>query len=218
MNSQLSGTAAVLCAALVLSACATSYYHRYGPPPGAYAPGPQAYGPPPPYEDRARWQRPRAYVPDMYPDRPYMDQAERGLRSSLPGRLAVQRQGPRLSFDMLGDVLFELDSARLRPEARALIGSVAAELVRYRFTLVDVNGFTDTSGTLEHNQQLSEDRANAVADELARDGVDPRRIRAQGYGENGLAVPTPDGVREARNRRVEIVLLPPRRPPGFPMP
>jgi outer membrane protein OmpA-like peptidoglycan-associated protein len=165
-----------------------SGYHHYGQPPVAYAPRLRAYGPPPP------------------------------PRSPLPGRFAFRREGLRLSLEMPGDVLFELDSAALRPEARTLIGQVAAELTRYHFTLVDVNGFTDTSGTLEHNQQLSEDRANAVADELARDGVDPRRIRAQGYGENGLAVPTPDGVREARNRRVEIVLLPPRRPPRFPVP
>ena len=217
MNSQFYGTAAVLFAALVLGACAPGYHH-YGPPPAAYPAEAQAYGPPPPYQDRARWQRPDAYGPGGYPDGQYMDQVERGLRSSLPNRFAVRRQGPGLSLDMLGDVLFELDSAELRPEARALIASLATELMRYRFSLIDVNGFTDTSGTLEHNQQLSEDRANAVADELARDGVDPRRIRAQGYGENGLAVPTPDGVREARNRRVEIVLLPPRRPPGFPVP
>ena len=92
------------------------------------------------------------------------------------------------------------------------------ELARYRLTLVEVNGFTDTSGTSEHNQRLSEDRAYAVADELARDGVDRRRIQAQGYGESRLAVPTPDGVREPRNRRVEIVLEAPRRSGRLPTP
>jgi outer membrane protein OmpA-like peptidoglycan-associated protein len=109
---------------------------------------------------------------------------------------------------MFGDVLFELDSAELLPQARALIGSIAAGLTRHDFAFVDVKGFTDTSGTSEHNQELSEDRARAVAGELARDGIDAQRIRALGYGTKGLAVPTPAGVREARNRRVEIVLVP----------
>jgi outer membrane protein OmpA-like peptidoglycan-associated protein len=75
-----------------------------------------------------------------------------------------------------------------------------------RFAYIEVNGFTDTSGTFEHNQLLSEERAHAVADELLRNGVDQGRIRVRGFGETRLTVPTPDGVRERRNRRVEIVL------------
>jgi outer membrane protein OmpA-like peptidoglycan-associated protein len=147
--------------------------------------------------------------PPLASEPAYTDREEREMRNRLPDRVGVRRQGTELSLNMLGDVLFELNSAELRPEARALISSVAAELSRYGFTPISVKGFTDTSGTSKHNQQLSESRAKAVADELARDGVDPQRIRAQGYGANGLAVPTPGGVREARNRRVEIVLGPP---------
>src|SRR5207302_1239073 len=109
-------------------------------------------------------------------------------------------------LDLLGDVLFELDSAELQPQAKALIESVAAELVRHGFFQIDVKGFTDTSGAEEHNQQLSQQRARVVAAELVRDGVDPHRITALGLGSNELAVLTPPGVREPRNRRVEIVL------------
>jgi outer membrane protein OmpA-like peptidoglycan-associated protein len=137
---------------------------------------------------------------------PRESEADQTLRDRLEDRVAIRRQGPKLTLDMLGDVLFELDSAELRPQARLIIGSVAQQLSQYSSTFVNVNGFTDTSGSSGHNLQLSYERAKAVAGELARHGVDPHRIRAQGYGPNSLAVPTPEGVREARNRRVEIVL------------
>ena len=67
-----------------------------------------------------------------------------------------------------------------------------------------VEGHTDTSGTHEHNQALSDARARAVADVLVREGVPRDRIRTEGMGESGLAVQTGDGVREPRNRRVVV--------------
>jgi outer membrane protein OmpA-like peptidoglycan-associated protein len=129
-------------------------------------------------------------------------------RSGFGEDVDVERDGDKINLHILGDVLFPLDSARLRPRARGLISSIAAELMQYSFSAVEVRGFTDTSGTFEHNQLLSEERANAVADELARNGVDWRHIRARGFGEAQLAVPTPNGVRERQNRRVEIMLAP----------
>jgi outer membrane protein OmpA-like peptidoglycan-associated protein len=151
----------------------------------------------------------RRYSPPVAYGYPTM---ERELRRRFrDGRFRVRREGPRLALEMPSDILFDLDSAEIRPEAEDAIRSVAQMLKRFPGTDVDVNGYTDTSGTMDHNQALSETRANAVADILARDGIDPGSIRAEGYGENGLAVPTPDGVREAGNRRVEIVFLPPQR-------
>jgi outer membrane protein OmpA-like peptidoglycan-associated protein len=138
----------------------------------------------------------------------YMDKEERELRERLQDRIGVQRDGLKLTLVMLGDVLFDLDSAELLPQARSLISSVAVELARGQFNVINVNGFSDTSGSPEHNQQLSQNRANAVAEELARNGVERQRIHAQGFGDNSLAIATPRGVREARNRRVEIVLNP----------
>ena len=62
-------------------------------------------------------------------------------------------------------------------------------------------------GTHEHNQALSDARARAVADVLAREGVARDRIRTEGMGEKGLAVQTGEGVREPRNRRVVVRLI-----------
>jgi len=138
-----------------------------------------------------------------------MERREAELRQRFEGsRVTVRREGEKLRLDMQEDVLFPLDSAFLRPGARAIVGAVAEDLRRYGDSVVLVNGYTDTSGTRAHNAGLSEARARAVADELAREGVDPRRIGPRGYGESNLRVPTPDGVREPLNRRVEIVLQP----------
>jgi OmpA-OmpF porin, OOP family len=69
-----------------------------------------------------------------------------------------------------------------------------------------VNGYTDTSGTLQYNQGLSVRRAQAVAAELVKDGVPRATISIQGFGETHLLVPTGAGVREPQNRRVEIII------------
>jgi outer membrane protein OmpA-like peptidoglycan-associated protein len=68
-----------------------------------------------------------------------------------------------------------------------------------------VTGYTDTSGSYRYNERLSVRRAGAVAATLAQDGVPPGAMVVTGRGENDLRVPTPDGVREPQNRRVEIV-------------
>jgi outer membrane protein OmpA-like peptidoglycan-associated protein len=68
-----------------------------------------------------------------------------------------------------------------------------------------VDGNTDTSGTPQYNQGLSERRARTVAEELVRDGVPQNAISMHAYGDTKLLVPTGPGVREPQNRRVEIV-------------
>jgi OOP family OmpA-OmpF porin len=75
-----------------------------------------------------------------------------------------------------------------------------------QYTRIEVNGYTDTSGTPQYNQGLSVRRARAVQAELVRDGVPQNAITIQGFGENNLLVPTGNGVREPQNRRVEIII------------
>ena len=72
---------------------------------------------------------------------------------------------------------------------------------------IQVTGHTDTVGDLQKNDQLGLRRAQAVVDWLIRDsGINPNMIRAVGRGEREPLVQTDDGVAEARNRRVEIVV------------
>jgi outer membrane protein OmpA-like peptidoglycan-associated protein len=103
-------------------------------------------------------------------------------------------------------VFFDWDKATLTDRARAIIKEAAENSTRVQFTRIEVNGYTDTSGTPQYNQRLSVRRAEAVAAELVRDGVPREAIAIQGFGETKLLVPTGPNVREPQNRRVEIVI------------
>jgi OOP family OmpA-OmpF porin len=103
-------------------------------------------------------------------------------------------------------VFFDWDRADLTARARQIISEAAQNVARVQVTRIEVNGYTDLSGTAAYNQRLSVRRADAVAAELVRDGVPRNEIVAQGFGESHPLVPTAPGVREPQNRRVEIIL------------
>jgi OOP family OmpA-OmpF porin len=102
-------------------------------------------------------------------------------------------------------VFFDWDKYNITPEGMRII-QLAAEHYRSGGRVqIMVTGYTDTSGSPGYNQRLSERRANAVASALERLGVPRSDMIVAGRGENDLRVPTPKGVREPQNRRVEIV-------------
>ena len=103
-------------------------------------------------------------------------------------------------------VFFDWDKASLTDRARQIIREAATTSTQVQTTRIEVNGYTDTSGTPKYNQGLSVRRADAVAAELVRDGVPKAEISIHGYGETRLLVQTGPGVREPQNRRVEIIL------------
>jgi outer membrane protein OmpA-like peptidoglycan-associated protein len=118
----------------------------------------------------------------------------------------TRRQG-ETDYELPDSVLFDLDSARVNQDADQVLQEIADAARDRPGTDLVVEGHTDTSGTYEHNQALSDARARAVADVLVREGVSRARIRPEGMGESGLAVQTGDGVREPRNRRVVVRLM-----------
>ena len=103
-------------------------------------------------------------------------------------------------------VFFDWDKATLTDRARAIVKDAADNSSRVQYTRIEVNGYTDTSGTPQYNKGLSERRASAVAAELVRDGVPQSAIEVQGLGDTNLLVQTGPGVREPQNRRVEIII------------
>jgi outer membrane autotransporter protein len=103
-------------------------------------------------------------------------------------------------------VFFDWDKATLTDRARRIIREAADNSTRVQYTRIEVNGYTDTSGTPKYNQGLSMRRAQAVQAELIKDGVPANAITIQGFGETHLLVPTGPGVREPQNRRVEIII------------
>jgi hypothetical protein len=104
-------------------------------------------------------------------------------------------------------VTFDLGQATLTEQNRKVVAQAAENFRQGRTPRISVTGYTDTSGPAAYNLKLSQRRADAVTAELVRDGVPAADIVTVGRGENDLLVPTAEGVREPRNRRVEIVVL-----------
>ncbi len=107
-------------------------------------------------------------------------------------------------------VIFDFDSAVIKTSEKGKITAVADYLRSTPSAAVEVEGHCDERGTEEYNRALGERRALAVREELALQGIDPRRVFTISYGEDKPAV---DGHNESawsRNRRAEFVLLKPR--------
>ena len=102
-------------------------------------------------------------------------------------------------------VYFDFNSVTLTSEARTIVQQAAAAARSAPMTHITVTGHTDTVGSAEVNQRLSERRAAVVRDELIKNGVPADVIVARGVGKNELAVPTAEGVKEPRNRRSVVV-------------
>jgi outer membrane protein OmpA-like peptidoglycan-associated protein len=106
-------------------------------------------------------------------------------------------------------VYFDFNRADLAPSAVPVVDQAAANAKQNRTTRIQVVGHADRSGSDRYNQRLSERRASAVRAALVERGVSAGDIVTVGRGESEPAVPTPDGVREPRNRRVVIELQQP---------
>jgi outer membrane protein OmpA-like peptidoglycan-associated protein len=103
-------------------------------------------------------------------------------------------------------VFFDWDKSDLTDRAKQIIAEAATASTHVTYTRIEVNGYTDLSGTPQYNQGLSVRRANSVAAQLVADGVPKTAIDIKGFGETHPLVPTAQGVREPQNRRVEIIL------------
>ena len=105
-------------------------------------------------------------------------------------------------------VYFDWDSWTLTAEDLTMISEAIAAARKGQQSHITVVGHTDTSGSADFNQKLSERRASVVKDVLVQMGARPESIQTSGVGESDLAVQTGDGVKEAKNRRSVITLVP----------
>jgi outer membrane protein OmpA-like peptidoglycan-associated protein len=139
----------------------------------------------------------------------YMDKQEAELRAELEGTgISVTRSGDNITLNMPGTVTFATDSSDLSPAFFDVLNSVGTVLDEYEQTVVEVAGHTDSTGSDQYNQALSERRATSVASYLQGRGVIQQRLITVGMGE---AYPVADnGTAAGRqaNRRVEITLVP----------
>jgi outer membrane protein OmpA-like peptidoglycan-associated protein len=138
-----------------------------------------------------------------------MDQNEAELRRQLQGTgVSVTRTGDQIILNMPSDITFNVDQDAVKAGFYPVLNSVALVLTRFRQTTVDVFGFTDSTGGEQHNFDLSQRRALAVANYLSGQGVDPRRFAVTGFGATRPIASNATAAGRAQNRRVEIQLSP----------
>lgn len=106
----------------------------------------------------------------------------------------------------LGDVLFGTNLARLNPGGMRTVQKLASFMQQNPERTVLIEGFTDSTGSEAHNQQLSERRADAVRNALLGMGVSGDRIATRGYGESHPVAANDTAQNRRLNRRVEIVI------------
>jgi outer membrane protein OmpA-like peptidoglycan-associated protein len=126
------------------------------------------------------------------------------LRADLSDLQAQQTQ--RGFVVTLGDVLFEVDRAELKPGATRTIDQLANALNDDRRSTIAIEGHTDSTGNPQHNVDLSLHRAEAVKSYLVQRGVDPARITTQGLGEDYPVASNATEAGRQQNRRVEVVV------------
>lgn len=116
--------------------------------------------------------------------------------------------GQAILVNLPDGVTFDVNSYTLKPQFRTTLDEIGNSLNQYPNSLIDVYGHTDSTGSDAYNQTLSESRARTVASYLEMRGVSASRVRSQGYGET---MPVADNMTEegrAKNRRVEIKIVP----------
>ena len=123
---------------------------------------------------------------------------------AAPMPAAAPAPAPAMARTFL--VFFDFDKYNLTPDARRVIEAAAQSYKATGSARIDVSGYTDLAGTQAYNLRLSQRRADAVAGYLMKQGVPKNVMDVKWFGKEHPRVPTPDGVREPQNRRVEIVM------------
>lgn len=143
----------------------------------------------------------------------YMDQQDAQLRKELVGTgVQVTRQGNNITLVMPGNVTFDTNSSMLKSSFYPVLDSVTKVVKEYQKTILLVAGYTDSTGSASYNQLLSEQRAQSVANYIMAQGVNPKRLIVQGFGETHPLASNGTADGRAQNRRVELTLEPLTQP------
>ena len=141
----------------------------------------------------------------------YQDRQEAALRRELAGSgVDVVRTGDNITLNMPGNITFAFNSSNLQPQFYPVLNNVANTLNEYNQTVIEVAGHTDNVGSDSYNQQLSVQRANAVAGYLTSKGIMQQRMIVTGAGESRPVASNDTEAGRAQNRRVEITIVPVR--------
>ena len=139
----------------------------------------------------------------------YMDAQEAKLRKTLRATgVSVERDGDNINLIMPGNITFVTAGHDLNADFHEVLDSVIIVLQEFNKTIIVSAGHTDSQGSDEYNQALSERRANSVAQYLLAKGVVEARIETVGFGERAPIADNATAEGRSLNRRVELSLLP----------
>jgi outer membrane protein OmpA-like peptidoglycan-associated protein len=139
----------------------------------------------------------------------YMDHQESKLRAQLQGTgVSVTRAGDNLILNMPGNVTFEVNRSDIRSGFYDVLSSVVLVVQEFDKTLIEISGYTDSSGGDSYNQSLSERRADSVGNYFKSHSVVPGRVVTKGFGERNPVADNSTAAGREQNRRVELRLVP----------
>lgn len=133
------------------------------------------------------------------------EQTRERLRAQLNQVLATHESARGLIVNM-SDVLFDFNKFTLKSEAREKLAKVSGILLSMPGLKLQVEGYTDSVGSEDYNQKLSEERAGSVRDYLVSQGVGMNNISAAGYGKSSPVADNNSAQGRAQNRRVQLVV------------
>jgi outer membrane protein OmpA-like peptidoglycan-associated protein len=137
----------------------------------------------------------------------YADKQEAALRASMANTgVEVQRQGDTIKLVMPGNITFATDSSAIASSFYAPLNNLAGSLKQYNQNVIEIVGYTDSTGSRQHNMDLSQRRAQSVAAYLTSQGVSGTNLSARGAGPDNPVASNADANGRAQNRRVEVNL------------
>ncbi len=118
----------------------------------------------------------------------------------------VERQGDDIKLIMPGNITFATDSANIAPSFYTPLNNLANSFKEFNQNSIEIVGYTDSTGSRQHNMDLSQRRAQSVASYLTSQGVDASRVSTRGMGPDQPVASNADVNGRAQNRRVEVNL------------
>ncbi|MDH4557118.1 OmpA family protein [Pseudomonas sp. BN417] len=139
----------------------------------------------------------------------YVDKQEAELRRSMEGTgVQVERQGDNLNLIMPGNITFATNSANIASNFYSPLNNLATSFKQYDQNNIEVVGHTDSTGGHQYNVNLSQQRAQSVANYLMAQGVNGARVTSRGMGPDLPVASNANETGRSQNRRVEIKLTP----------
>ena len=139
----------------------------------------------------------------------YADKQEAALRASMANTgVEVQRQGDQIKLIMPGNITFATDSSAIASSFYSPLNNLAGSLKQFNQNNIEIIGYSDSTGSRQHNMDLSLQRAQSVSTYLTSQGVDSSHLSVRGAGPDQPIASNADANGRAQNRRVEVNLKP----------